>query len=133
MTTDTLILLRRLFLGAAGAVCLCYAVLALLWGQPDPFGAWVPGAAGALAAVGLTAAGLAAGRARAEEAFDEGYDADNGHAYACAFWTVVAMYPIFGVLLHMELVTFPVAFAAMGTLTGAAYLLFNVVFDIRGT
>ena len=48
---------------------------------------------------------------------------DKRRAEAHAFWIALMMYPIFGILMTTGAVALPTAFAAMGTLTGAAYLL----------
>ena len=42
------------------------------------------------------------------------------------------LYPIFGILMAMGAVALPTAFAAMGTLTGAAYLLLFTYYDAMG-
>jgi hypothetical protein len=42
------------------------------------------------------------------------------------------LYPIFGVLMAMGAVALPTAFAAMGTLMGAAYLLLFTYYDAKG-
>ena len=49
-----------------------------------------------------------------------------------AYWVALLLYPIFGLLLSFGWVAPGVAFAAMGTLTGAAFLLLFVWFDLRG-
>ena len=48
------------------------------------------------------------------------------------FWIVLMLYPIIGVLMAMGAVALPTAFAAMGTLMGAAYLLLFTYYDAKG-
>lgn len=115
-----------------GGVLLIYAALALAFGDPQAFSGWVPGAAGFGAAALITLAAVLAGNRAAEMATDEGYRADRQRAESWAFWIALLLYPGFAPLVAFDLVSFPVAFAAMGALTGAAFLLLFCWFDLRG-
>ena len=57
---------------------------------------------------------------------------DKRRAEAHAFWIALMLYPIFGGLMAMGAVALHTAFAAMGTLTGAAYLLLFTYYDAMG-
>ena len=57
---------------------------------------------------------------------------DERRAEAHAFWIALMLYPIFGVLIATGTVALPSAFAAMGTLTGAAYLLLFTYYGAMG-
>ena len=131
-TADTLARLRRATLGATGLVCLAYALAALAMDRPDPFAFWLPGAFGVASAFIITLALNVTDRKSAKAATDEGYRADTHRAARVAYWIALALYPLFGVLLASGLTTFPTAFAAMGTLTGAAFLLLFTLFDWQG-
>ena len=115
-----------------GLTCLAYAVLALLQMRPDPFPFWIPGILGLISAALIFALATAAGRKNAQQAFDEGCIMDKRRAEAHAFWIALMLYPIFGFLMAMGAVALPTAFAAMGTLTGAAYLLLFTYYDAMG-
>ena len=74
----------------------------------------------------------AAGRKNAQQALDEGYIMDKRRAEAHAFWIALMLYPIFGLLMTTGAVALLTAFGAMGTLTGAAYLLLFTHYDAIG-
>ena len=57
---------------------------------------------------------------------------DKRRAEAHAYWIELTLYPIFGILMTTGAVALPTAFAAMGTLTGAAYLLLFTYYDAMG-
>jgi apolipoprotein N-acyltransferase len=122
--------LRRVALGGTGLLCLIYAGGVLVTGRPDPMPFWIPGAAGVVALIVITL-GLRMDR-RNMSAMDEGYLADWGRAQRHAYWIALWLYPLFGVLLAAGVITFPAAFAAMGTLSGAAVLILFVIYDMRG-
>lgn len=65
-------------------------------------------------------------------AWDEGYAADARRAASIAFWFSVLLYPAFGLMLALDVIVWNLAFAAMGTLIGAFYLLLLAAFDLRG-
>ena len=123
---------RIVVLGLTGAVCLLYAVLALAQGRPDPLPFWLPGVCGLASALVITAAARSAGRCQARQAMEEGYVVDNRRAQQLGFWVGLMLYPLFAVALAQGWVGYPVAYAAMGTLTAAAYLLGFVALDLRG-
>ena len=130
--TRTLYLTRSLGMGAAGLLCLGYAIAALATGRPDPVPFWLPGVLGGLAWLAVSLVAARASAAARAAAFDEGYRHDDTRAQQLGFWVAIWLYPLFGVLLYVDAVTWPVAFAAMGTLTAATYLLGVVWFDSRG-
>ena len=123
----------RIFMFAmTGLACLIYAIMALMTGNPEPFSGWIPGGLGIMSGVVLWATGAVAGDANTERAMDEGYYADSARAQQIAFWVAIFMYPAFSVPLALDLIDLAVVFPAMGTLTGATFLLLFVWFDLRG-
>ena len=132
MTSNRLFMTRTILMGATGLICALYAVLALVMGRPDPFPFWIPGLVGFAAWLTIWKAAGLAGPDVAGQSFDEGFRADNLHAQAFAFWVAVWMYPVFGFLLWQGVVEGPVAFASMGCLTAASYLLGLIWRDIKG-
>lgn len=132
LSSEKLSDIRVAVLGLTGLICLVYACLALFFGDPDPMPFWIPGLAGLASAAIITIAARAAGRKNTRRAVDEGYFADSHMAQRMAYWVALLLYPIFGLLLSFGWVAPGVAFAAMGTLTGAAFLLLFVWFDLRG-
>ena len=129
---DTISTLRRCLLGATGVLTLSYGVLALAQNDPQPMSPWLPGAFGVGSAVLIGLSALIAGRKAAEIATDESYVADRSRAAQIAFWIALFLYPAFAVPLINGIVDWPAAFAAMGTFTGASFLLLFVWFDLRG-
>lgn len=132
MTTETLARLRSLTLGATGLVCLAYGLMALATSRPDPFHPAIPALMGVASAVLIWLGFARAGRAAARAATDEGFRAENRKAMAIGYWLALGFYPVFGLALASGVVGHPVAFAAMGTFTGAAYLLPVAAFGLRG-
>lgn len=120
ISTDTLSTFRRIMFAITGLTCLAYAGLALVQMRPDPFPFWIPGILDLISAALIFALAAAAGRNTAQQAFDEGYIMDKRRAEAQAFWVALMLYPIFGLFMATGAVALPTAFAAMGTLTGAA-------------
>jgi hypothetical protein len=132
ISTDTLSTFRRIMFTITGLTCLAYAGLALVQMRPDPFPFWIPGSLGLISAALIFALAAAAGHNTAQQVFDEGYIMDRLRAEAQAFWVALMLYPIFALLMAMGAVALPTAFAAMGTLTGAAYLLLFTYHDAAG-
>lgn len=131
MSSYTLILTRSISMGFAGGICGLYAVLVLLQGRPDPMPGWIPGLAGIAAAVAIWISVGASNKKAVGATFDEGYRADDALAQRLGFWVAVWLYPVFAIPLFLEWITWPSAFAAMGTLTAASYLLGSVWLDLR--
>ena len=131
LRSDSLSTFHRIMFAIMGLTCLACAVLALLQVRPDPFPFWIPGILGIISAA-LIFALAAAGRKNAKHAFDEDYIMDKRRGEAHAFWVALMLYPIFGILMATGTVALPTAFAAMGTLTGAAYLLLFTYYDAMG-
>ena len=131
LRSDSLSTFHRIMFAIMGLTCLACAVLALLQVCPDPFPFWIPGILGIISAA-LIFALAAAGRKNTKHAFDEGYIMDKRRAEAHAFWIALIFHPIFGILMATGTVALPTAFAAMGTLAGAAYLLLFTYYDAMG-
>ena len=131
LNSDSLSSFRRIMFAIAGLTCLAYAALALLQVRPDPFPFWIPGILGIISAA-LIFALAAVGRKNAKQAFVEGYIMDKRRAQAHAFWIAMIFLPIFGIFMATGTVALPTAFAAMGTLAGAAYLLLFTYYDAMG-
>ena len=132
MTSDMLIRYRAVFMGGAGLVCLCYGVLALITGQPDPIWRFFPGLAGIGATAVIFTLFSKATEGSRRQAMDEVYRMENGQALAIGFWTAILCYPVFAPFLAWGWVAYPVAYAAMGTLTAAAYLISFAIVSLRG-
>ena len=132
LMSDSLSTFRRIMFAITGLTCLAYAVLALLQMRPDPFPFWIPGILGLISAALIFALAAAVGRKNALQAFDEGNIMDKRRAEAHAFWVALMLYPIFGILMATGTVALSTAFAAMGTLTGAAYLLLFTYYYAMG-
>lgn len=131
-SAESLANIRAAVFGLTGGVCLLYAALMLATGRPDVAPFWIPGVCGLLAGLILTVVSRVAGRATASRAWDEGYRADAARAAGIAFWVALLLYPAFGLLRATGVVGADLAFAVMGLLTGAAYLLLLTWFDLRG-
>ena len=131
LTSDSLSSFRRIMFAITGLTCLAYAALALLQVRPDPFPFWIPGILGIISAA-LIFALAAVERKNAKQAFVEGYSMDKRRAQAHAFWIAMIFLPIFGIFMATGTVALPTAFAAMGTLAGAAYLLLFTYYDAMG-
>ena len=132
LTSETLSTFRRIMFAITGLTCLAYAGLAIAQMRPNPFPFWIPGILGLISAALIFALSRAAGRTSAEQAFDESYVMHKCRAEAHAFWIALMLYPIFGIFMATGAVALPTAFAAMGTLTGAAYLLLFTYYDAMG-
>jgi hypothetical protein len=131
LISDSLSSFRRIMFAITGLTCFAYAALALLQMRPDPFPFWIPGILGIISAA-LIFALAAVGRKNAKQAFVEGYIMDKRRAQAHAFWIAMIFLPIFGIFMATGTVALPTAFAAMGTLAGAAYLLLFTYYDAMG-
>ena len=131
LRSDSLSTFHRIMFAIMGLTCLACAVLALLQVRPDPFPFWIPGILGIISAA-LIFALAAVGRKNAKQAFVEGYIMDKRRAQAHAFWIAMIFLPIFGIFMATGTVALPTAFAAMGTLAGAAYLLPFTYYDAMG-
>ena len=114
VTSELLSTFRRIMFAITGLTCLAYAVLALLQIRPD------------------LCPGIGSGTQKCTTGLDEGYIMDKRGAEAHAFWIALMLYPIFGLLMTTGAVALPTAFGAMGTLTGAAYLLLFNYYDAIG-
>jgi hypothetical protein len=131
LSSDSLSTFHRIMFAIMGLTCLACAALALLQVRPDPFPFWIPGILEIISAA-LIFALAAAGRKNSKQAFVEGYIMDKRRAQAHAFWIAMIFLPIFGIFMATGTVALPTAFAAMGTLAGAAYLLLFTYYDAMG-
>ncbi len=132
MTSHALFLTRSLSMALAGVICALYAILVVVQGRPDPLPFWIPSVVGVAAALAIWASVGASRPKVVNAAFDEGYRADSVLAERMGFWVAIALHPIFGAQLYMDWISWPSAFAAMGTLTAATYLLGSAILDFRG-
>ncbi len=132
LSANSVLNIRVIVFGLTGLVCLLYAVLALVYGRPDPFSPWIPGIFGVVSAVVVMVALFTAGPRNAAMARDEGFSHDFSRAQGVGYWIALLLYPVFGYFLAYGWVTYAVAFAAMGTFTGASFLLLFVWFDLQG-
>ena len=132
MSAESLVRLRGGLMGLAGLVCLIYGVLAVVSGQPDPMHPLIPGAAGIVATVAIFMAFGWASDVTRKQASDEVFRSEMNGAVKVGFWVAVFLYPVFAPFLVAGWTSFEVAFAAMGTLTAAAYLLTFAVTTLRG-
>ena len=106
-----------------GLVCLLYAAMALVAGWPDPIPPWIPALFGIVSAVVVMVALFTAGARNAAMARDEGFSSDLRRVQCIGYWIALLLHPAFGSFLSSGWVSYDVAFAAMGTLTTAAFLL----------
>ncbi len=120
MTSELFSNVRVTVLGLTGLVCLAYGVGAVTMGTPQPFAFWVPGIFGVASAVLIFITAIVVGNESARRATDEGYVADRKQAESFGFWVAVLLYPAFAAPLWQGWVSYPTAYAAMGTLTAAA-------------
>lgn len=132
MTSDSLSLIRNGSFAALGLILLGYACAVLLTGRPDPVSPIIPGAAGVLCALITwgTARMAASGAGRA--AWDEQVRTEWNRAVRRGWYVAIWLYPIFALFLAQEMIGWGQAFAAMGTLTGAAPFLFFLASWGRG-
>ncbi|MEE9314221.1 MAG: hypothetical protein V3V02_06205 [Rhizobiaceae bacterium] len=115
--------IRTATMGFTGIICLAYASLVVITGQPQPMSPWIPGVAGVLTSIVIFGSFMAAGSKNAVMATDELYASQQSKAAQIGYWVALAMYPIFGLLIMQDLLSLSLAFPIMATLTGAAYLL----------
>ena len=118
---------RTILLGITGLSCLVYAILAIAQNDPQPIWWFIPMTAGLLASVGIAIAFLLGDSSARQMAHDE----MNHRAQRHAYWIAVLMYPIFAVIIMTTGLSWETTFAAMGTLTGAAYLLLLTFYEWR--
>jgi hypothetical protein len=132
MRSDALVRVRGGFMGVAGVICLVYGVLAVVTGRSDPMPPLIPGIAGIVAAIAIYLAFWQAGSASRQQASDEMFQAEINGAAKVGFWVGILLFPAFTPLLISGWTTFEVAFAAIGTLMAAAYLLTFALTTLRG-
>jgi hypothetical protein len=133
MTSTNFSRIRLAVLSATGAICLTYAVLALVWQVPDPIWPWLPILFGFASVAIIAVSARLAGARNAHIASDELFRAEWHRAMQVGYWVALALYPIFALLLVNNLTDYQIAFAAMATLTGSAPLLAFFWLDVRGS
>jgi len=131
MTASHLSTFRTVLLALTGLSCVIYALLAGLQNRPDPIGWYLPGLIGGTAAVLITIAAFVAGQKAAQIATDELYHMVNGRAQRHAYWASMALLVLVAVLAKQEAISWATAFAVLGTLMGASYLLLFVFYEWR--
>jgi uncharacterized membrane protein YkvI len=126
MTATSIAFIRNVCFSLLGLVLLSYAIAVLFTGQPDPVASYIPGLAGIIVAIIVTVISRSGHAKAAAIAWDELTRKEWSHALVAGYWVAIGLYPIFGVLLYLEMVVFSQSFAAMGTLSGAApFLVFS--------
>ena len=132
MTSDISISrFRSILLGAVGLCCLGYAVLALAQNRPDPWLWYIPLLAGLIAAALIFAVFLRAGNDARKAASDELYNSTARKAAGIAYWTTICLYPLVWLCVQLFELEWNTAFAALGSLTGASYLLVLIYLEWR--
>ena len=131
MTAESIAYVRRWVLGLTGLGCVAYALAALALGRPDPVEWYWPSALGAGAGVLITLAFRAASRAEGRAATDELFTLVQGRAQGQAYWLSMALMAALGFAAAGGLIDWNTAFAALGCLMGAAFLLLFVWHDWR--
>jgi len=109
-----------------------YGVSALILGRPDPMWSGIPAIAGFGAGAIIWTSALRSGARVAGATFDELYEAEWSRALGLSYWFAIGLYPLVSVFLVLDMIEHPVAFAAMGTLTGSAPLLLYCLISARG-
>lgn len=132
MTVEKLQFVRRAVFLIIGLTCVGYAMMYLVMGVPGVLNPFLPGVIGLLGAATLWGACFVSGHSVAEAVFDELARQEWGQALKSGYWLAVALYPVSGVLLWLDLVDFQQSFAVMGTLTGGVPLLYYSWLDGRG-
>lgn len=132
MNGQQLALFRNLAFSTLGIGLAGYAGAVLVTGRPDPVSPLIPSLGGVGVAVLVSLAAYLAHKGAARVAWDELVRTSWKSALRAGYWVAIWLYAVFGLLLYTDLVTFPQAFAAMGTATGAAPFLFFLNAWIRG-
>lgn len=125
--------IRTGLLAITGLSCLVYAILAVSQNTPQPFWWFVPAALGILSSIGIFAAFAIAKPAARRMASDEMYVEMVHRAQRHAYWIALGLYPLFAVFTMGFGMGWDTAFAAMGMLTGAAYLLLLTYYEWRAS
>jgi len=125
MQHRTLTLIRNACFSLLGLVLFSYSISVLVMGNPAPVSPLIPALSGVVTAIIVGLAALVAGRHSSAIAWDEMARYEWHKCLRFGYWVAVWSYPIFAVLLVNNVVDFPSAFAAMGTLAGASpFLMF---------
>lgn len=132
MKAHTMTMIRNSSFSLLGLILLSYAIAVLVTGRPDPVSPIIPSAAGFLTAIIVTVAARMGQGNAASITWDELTRSEWNKSLKSAYWVAVWLYAPFGLMLYFDLVTFSQAFAAMGTLTGAAPFLVFMKSWIQG-
>ena len=122
---------RTILLELTGLSCLRYAILAVTQNTPQPIWWFVPKAMGVFAGISTFVAFAMADPASRRMATDEMYTFIRHRAQRHAYWLSLGLYPVFAVVIMTTGLEWNTAFAAMGTLTGATYLLLLTLYEWR--
>jgi len=105
--------------------------LAVTQNTPQPIWWFVATAMGVFAGISTFVAFAMADSASRRMATDEMYTLIRHRAQRHAYWLSLGLYPVFAVIIMMTGFEWNTAFAAMGTLTSAAYLLLPTFYEWR--
>ena len=131
-TSDSLSTFHLIMFAITGLTRLAYVLKTIAWLRPDPFPFWIPGILDRIIAAPIFALAAAAGRKSAKQAFDEGHIMGKRRGEVHAFWIALMLNAIFGGI-HGHRRGCPAhGICAMGTLTGADYLLLFNYYDAIG-
>ncbi|MDA9361828.1 hypothetical protein N9R02_01630 [Ascidiaceihabitans sp.] len=123
--------IHTILLGLTGLSCLLYAILAVTQNTPQPIWWFVAIAMGVFAGISTFVAFAMADPASRRMATDEMYTLIRHRAQRHAYWLSLGLYPVFAVIIMMTGFEWNTVFAAMGTLTSAAYLLLLTFYEWR--
>ena len=111
-----------------GLFCLIYATLALWHNTPNPMPFWIPFLLGISTFIVISIF-RSNTTVNSTEKYKKYFTIPNMNAQSYSYWLCLLLYPFFGMLIFFGFVSYPVAFAAMGTLTGSIYLISCILFQ----
>ncbi|MEP5153266.1 hypothetical protein [Planktotalea sp.] len=132
MNADMIARIRLAVFALAGLVSASYSIMAIATNTPSPMSPWLPGVCGVAAGIVVWLSARLAGRRNACIAHDELYKLEWAKAVRRSYWFAISLYPIFAILMALDVVTPITAFAAMGTAAGSAPLLIFCMINVRG-
>ncbi len=122
---------RTFSLALVGIACTIFAVTVLI---NDPIwhtAKWVPMWTGIFAGAAIFVMSVAFPKSVVEAAWDELTSAKWNQALKLGYWIAVILYPVFGIFLGLNWVSFNQSFAAMGSLTGGLPLLYFCYLELK--
>jgi len=128
ITSHTLSNVRLVAFAIAGTLCAAYALSALIHPAAPIVPDWLPITAGALAGVVFFVAGILAGPRVTSATLDESYQSEHRTAGFIGFWVAI----VSGVGLWQTGLGGQLQLAITLTLASAAFLLMQVVLELRG-